>query len=472
MEQRVRTPLPLARAVATWCFGAMFLLVGTGATASPPASTGHVSAHPSILLVTVDTMRADHLQVYGYARPTAPYLTSLAKDATVWTHAYSTSSWTVPSVTSLLTGVYPASHGVVHGVMRGGHVFEQEVIPDDLPRLAEALKAAGYSTFGVTANGHLDREHGFARGFDHFTCIGIGTAGQVNAVVRSWASAIRSSPGPVFMWLHYFDPHYPYHWRQPWSSRFGSNPTPHELQLIGEIMHTWPKAPPEINRNRKRYLVVGKGLYDAEIRYWDTSFQQLLQQIPELATYLLVVSADHGEEFWDHGRLGHGVDLFNETVRVPLIIRLPGGGPAVERAEPVSLLDLPPTLVEAAGGKIPSNWQGRSLWQSMVTGKPVPPRPLLADLDRFEDKPRQLALITSRFKFIFNDGTKSEKLFDLSSDFHEKRNLSGMDPQEARKMYTELADLVRSLPKPKQPPRAAAISAQREKQMRSLGYLK
>ena len=425
-----------------------------------------------ILYLDCDTMRADHLQAYGYTRPTAPYLTSLAKDATVWTHAYSTSSWTVPSITSLLTGVYPATHGVVHGVIRGGHVFEQEVIPDDLPRLAEALKAAGYSTFGVTANGHLDREHGFARGFDHFKCIGIGTASQVNAIVRSWAHAIQTAPGPVFVWLHYFDPHYPYHWRQPWSSRFGSNPTPHELQLIGEIMHTWPKAPPEINRNRKRYLVVGKGLYDAEIRYWDTSFQQLLQQVPELATYLLVVSADHGEEFWDHGRLGHGVDLYNETVRIPLIMRLPGGGPAAVRDEPVSLLDLPPTLVEAAGGKIPPSWQGRSLWTSLVSGKPVPPRPLLADLDRFEDKPRQLALITSRYKLIFNDGTKAEKLFDLRDDFHERQNLSIRDPQEARTLYTELANLVRSLPKPKHPPRAAAISAEREKQMRSLGYLK
>jgi len=463
---------PPAWAAIAWCAGIMVLLFGGNAAAGPAVETSHEPAHPSILLVTVDTMRADHLQVYGYERPTAPYLTSLAQNATVWTRAYSTSSWTVPSVTSFLTGVYPATHGVVHGVIRGGHVFEQEVIPDDLPRLAEALKAAGYSTFGVTANGHLDREHGFARGFDHFKCIGIGTADQVNAIVRGWADAIRSAPGPVFVWLHYFDPHYPYHWRQPWSSRFGSNPTPHELQLIGEIMHTWPKAPPEINRNRKRFLVVGKGLYDAEIRYWDTSFQTLLQQVPELATYLLVVSADHGEEFWDHGRLGHGVDLYNETVRVPLIVRLPGGGPAATRAEPVSLLDLPPTLVEAAGGKIPASWQGRSLWTALVSSKPLPPHPLLADLDRFEDKPRQLALITSRFKLIFNTETKAEKLYDLQDDFHEKQNLSSQDAQEARTLYTELADLVRSLPKPKQPPRAAAISAEREKQMRSLGYLK
>ncbi|NOZ79854.1 MAG: sulfatase [Acidobacteria bacterium] len=462
----------VAWGAVAWCAGLMVLSSGGNAVAGSAIGSSHGSAHPSILLVTVDTMRADHLPVYGYGRKTAPYLTSLAKSATVWTRAYSTSSWTVPSVTSLLTGVYPATHGVIHGVIRGKHVFKQEIIPDDLPRLAEVLKAAGYSTFGITANPHLDREHGFARGFDHFTCLGIGTAEQVNEAIRGWADAIRSAPGPVFVWLHYFDPHYPYHRHPPWSSRFAGNPTAHELEVIREIAQTWPKTPAEIRRNKKRYLVVGKGLYDAEIRYWDTSFQALLEQLPALAGYLLVVTADHGEEFWEHGRLGHGIDLYNETVRVPLIIRLPGGGPAAVKADPVSLLDLPPTLVQAAGGTIPPGWQGRSLWASLVSDKPLAPRPLLADLNRFEDKPRRLALITTHFKLIFNVGTKAEELYDLDSDFGEKQDLSSREPQKTRTLHAQLVDLVRSLPVARQNPAATTISRERMKQLRSLGYLR
>jgi len=151
----------MARVTVTGCAGLIVLLSGAIVAAGSGVKASPASTHPSILLVTVDTLRADHLEVYGYDRPTAPHLTSLARDATVWSRAYSTSSWTVPSVTSLLTGVYPATHGTIHGVIRGNHVFEQEIIPEDLPRLAEALKAAGYTTFGVTANTHLDREHGW-----------------------------------------------------------------------------------------------------------------------------------------------------------------------------------------------------------------------------------------------------------------------------------------------------------------------
>jgi len=242
--------------------------------------------------------------------------------------------------------------------------------------------------------------------------------------------------------------------------------------MIRGLKQTWPKVPPEIKRNRDRYAVVGKGLYDAEIRYWDSSFHTLLQQLPEFKNYLLVLSADHGEEFWDHGHLGHGIDLYNETVRVPLIIRLPKGGTPVTRTDPVNLLDLPPTLVEAAGGTIPRSWQGRSLWGSLVSDKPLPPRSLLVDLHRFEDKPRQLALITTRYKLIFNTGTREEELYDLDNDFHEKVDLSSQETHEVRTLYTELATLVRSLPKAKQAPRAVAISDERVKQLRSLGYLK
>ena len=194
----------------------MLGLLATFSYASETKSPITKKTHPSLLLITIDTLRADRLPFYGYKRNTAPFLGKLAEHGIVFTNAYSTSSWTVPAVTSMVTGVYPSSHGITRGSIKKAHVYRQVRIPRKLPNLPEQLQALGYRTYAITANTHLMKDLGFGRGFDRYDCIGFCTAEKVNRVFLEWKQEIESQNSPVFVWLHYFDPHIPYIGRQPW----------------------------------------------------------------------------------------------------------------------------------------------------------------------------------------------------------------------------------------------------------------
>ena len=156
------------------------LLVGCGGERAADTPAAAAAGAPDIILITVDTLRADHVGATGYPRRTTPFIDSLAAAGTRFANAYSTSSWTAPAMVSIFTARYPSTHGVVHGLVAEGRVEHQEVIPSSLPTLTEGLKAAGYETFGISANRHLAHELGFGRGFDHYECVGFETADRVH----------------------------------------------------------------------------------------------------------------------------------------------------------------------------------------------------------------------------------------------------------------------------------------------------
>ncbi len=198
---------------------------------------------PDILLYTVDTERANHLGAYGYTRATSPALARLANRGTLFEHAYATSSWTAPSVASLVTGVLPSEHGVVHGLMVEGVTMQQEVLSPSLPSLPEALRALGYRTVGVTANGHLGEDHGFARGFDRYACLGFANLDEVRAEVARSLEGLEPDR-PLFLWVHVLSPHAPYEPRQPlfdqlWSP---SRPRHPELEEMGISRSCRPRS--------------------------------------------------------------------------------------------------------------------------------------------------------------------------------------------------------------------------------------
>lgn len=405
---------------------------------------------PNILFVLVDTLRFDHTTPYGYRRETTPNLQRLlAEPGMVVEEAYSQAPWTLPSVTSFMTGRYP-------GELLGEN-FAAYGVPAGVKTLAERLAAAGYRTGGFYANGTLHNGNGFDRGFETFFAPPPKVqpdAAALNRRALTWLGAHRRDRAPFFLYVHYIDPHDPY-----------SNPdiadgrSPFYPEYEGKVVGTWVHG---IYNGRirledpERDVAQVKALYDSEIRYMDRFLGELLAAIPPdvMEDTLIVLTADHGEELNDHGGWKHGFTLYEDQIHVPLIFRWDGRIPAGRRLPgTVRLLDLAPTLAAAAGAEPDPAWQGIDLLPAL-TGKAALPRlsafsqhmmfgPLRASvvLDR-----RKLILFNPRTPFAPGDPLQSHiwtkdlarlervELYDLSQDPGEKRNRAAASAEEVRRL--------------------------------------
>jgi choline-sulfatase len=423
---------------------------------------------PDILLVTVDTLRADGLPFYGSARDTAPNLAKRVADGLVFDRAYSVSSWTVPSVATLTTGVLPPSHGAIHGLHSddGGPV--QERIPEEMVTLAQVMRDAGYRTVGVTANGHLKEKYGFSAGFDRYQCFGFsGTAEDVNAKVREWQSFIEDSDQPVFVWLHYLDPHWAYIRRDPWFSEYAPKASPRDLMIFPLIAETWPELPATVLERFTEFLHLARALYDSEINYWDVQFEQLLAEVPRLSSAAMLFTADHGEEFMDHGSVHHGVNLGAATVRIPLVVWPPGGvGEPSRNDRVVSLVDVPPTLVAWAGAKVPEHWQGRDLLDAFDDVE----RPVVAFLDRVLADRKLQSVSLGRWRLIREGEGNVTQLYDTHIDPMERRNLARAHPDQVARLSGLLDETVQSLPPAPQTVQTVDVDPEELERLRALGY--
>ena len=372
---------------------------------------------PNILLISIDTLRADHLATYGYARPTSPFIDSLAAQGVRFDRAYATSSWTTPSVVSMITSSYPTRHrmgGRFRGVPR---VWSR--IPEGLPNLAEALRLHGYRTFGLVANTNLAADRGFDRGFDRYECLGTADLDRVDAAIAPWLDEIGRGEGPWFFWLHMLDPHGPYNGRTPWIESFEPSYASHAW-LDGMTTERLVKY---ASRFSAQHMDVVRALYDSEIRDMDDFLHGLFDRLPGAQDAFVLFTSDHGEEFLDHGGMLHGRTLFDELVRIPFIVRLPEqrfAGTVVDEA--VSLVDVLPTIIGAAGAAPENGAAGIDLigpdGPSIPDGRVVVAELLRGDPER--------ATIDGRWKFIIKTGRPDGlELYDLSADPSESTNLAG-----------------------------------------------
>lgn len=432
--------------------------------AAPPA------ARPNILLLTIDTIRADGMGCYGYDRPVTPFLDSLAAGAIVYTNAQSTSSWTVPAITSMLCGLYPASHAVTHGTAANGALADQEVVPASVRLVAEELKKLGYRTYGITANLHLMPEMGYGRGFDRYLCLGFADADSVNRAVLKWKSILPAGRAPWFLWVHYFDPHHPYEQRAPWFGQFSGKVTSADGPLLLSARKSPPKAPRPEDPQMPRFVHLARALYDSEIRYTDEYVRALFHDLPFLSDALLVMAGDHGEEFQEHGGMIHCRTLYKESVQVPLIVRWPDGRGAGRCATLASLIDIPPTLVAAAGGRPPATWGGRSLLDPAALAA-QPARPVLAELQRNRDYGLQQCLVDGPWKLILNRGLKNVELYNLESDPGEASDLARAEPGRIDDMRTRLDEFLKSLPPPPAIVQRRPLTKSAQAEMKGQGYI-
>jgi arylsulfatase A-like enzyme len=456
-----RALLPAALVALCVCASA----VGFGSEApSVQQRRPDAAERPNVLLVTLDTTRADHLGVYGYARDTSPHLDRLATESVVYTRAIATSSWTLPSHASLFTGKLPTGHGArfdsegslvlgksVRGPMdltefRAFPISEQEVT------LAERLRQGGYATGGVVGGPWLKRVFGLARGFEFYADDGIDTlAGARGDRVTDAALRFLEDVGdrPFFLFVNYYDPHGPY-----------AAPLRHRLAIDWRLLFSGDAPPPELVSLA----------YDAEIHFADAELGRLLGRLRALGLYddtLVVVTADHGELLGEHGRFHHGYFLTEPELHVPLIVKHPRGERAGEREiARVSIAGVFALILERLSLEVPAQAEPPP---ERAVGHPVVaetyPYRILAPDGQWR------ALYQGSLKYLWNSLGRHE-LFDLESDPGEERNLVERYPEMARRFEADLdAILARVPPPPRETDLESTVDAETREALRNLGYL-
>jgi arylsulfatase A-like enzyme len=372
---------------------------------------------PNILIYMVDTLRADRLGAYGYDRPTSPNIDRFARDATLFTEMTAQTSWTRPAVASVFTGLNPQVHGTNE---------RTDAIPDSVDLLAEIFQEMGWDTAAVITNGNVGKKFGFDRGFQVFNWLRERAqlpevhqlSDKVNEQAFPWLEN-RSPERPFLLYLHTTDPHGPYMPRSPYREQFAATVTDPSLgsnDRIAELGRVGADADDEV-------VKALSDLYDAEIAFNDAAFGLLLDKLRELGLYestLIVLLSDHGEEFGEHHQMAHGKSLFDEQLKVPLVIRFPDGRGVGDKAHSMARqIDILPTLLDYVGADIPPAVQGRSLLPAVTAGEASIEEVSYAYLDLDARHLESVSTVSHKLISYLSSPTSlasREELFDLESD--------------------------------------------------------
>ncbi len=405
---------------------------------------------PNVLLIVLDTVRDLDLSLYGYERPTTPALERFAARGFRFDRAFSTAPWTLPSHASMFTGRAVHEMAADWLVPLGG----------TWPTLAEALQAEGYVTAGFVANtNYTSAETGLARGFIHYEdyvpspallarnaalvrvfarnrafrrvigdqdAIGRRSADDISGAFLGWLD--HAPPDrPFFAFLNFYDAHRPYLPPEPFASRFIPEGTEPDPRLARNA------KPGDADRIEKTDWA--RNAYDGALAYLDDRLGRLLDSLAHrglLDHTIVIVTSDHGEEFGEHGLFDHGNSVYRQATQVPLVIvapRVPAGGTA---AAPVSLRDLPRTILDLALGRVDSTFPGRSLARFWTGSDTMPDDPVLSEVRKVIRQPEWYpasqgdlaAVISGRYRYIRNLGSGTEELYDIETDPLEARDLA------------------------------------------------
>lgn len=458
----------------------------SGATVRREAERGDRTP-PNIVIVLLDTLRADHLGVYGYARPTSPRIDELAGRGIVFDHAYSTSNWTRPSVASLLTSTMPSRHGAIEVNRR---------IAATTPLLAEALSVRGYAVGFFTVGVNVEPSDGYARGVDEFftlhsrsvvdttlfmrhvilplaraTMGSGGTPGTAHGsqpvmltdAATRWAETVPARR-PLALYVHYHGPHSPY-----------APPREIALELNGrepdprfeEHPENWAGENALVPEDRDRIVAQ----YDAEVLWHDRSVGALLdrlQALGRLDNAVVIVTADHGEGFGEHGNWAHGVGMWNETVRIPMILWASDPALAAGRiATPVSLLDLAPTITDFADAPTPASFDGGSLRPLLTSGE-EPERFVVIENPKHDE----LGLRTAEWAY-FEGATPAGHMQWLyrADDLRQERDLGAEHPDLLATFHELLVARREADRERADESEVMELDEDRVEQLKALGYL-
>ena len=435
--------------------------IAVGLWTAGGCATGSRTSLPNVLLITLDTTRFDRLSCYGYSLPTSPNLDALAAESVFYTHAYSTSSWTLPAHASIFTGKLVSSHGAqkdptgplkfstgIQGPENWNKIRAQGLSVDETT-LAQILKSAGYNTGAVVAGPWMKKVFGLNKGFDYYNDYGIKKlhgrlAPSVTKAAMHWLQT-RDTDNPFFLFLNYFDPHLPYFLPQEDANVFMSDDRSY-------------------TQNERLSL-----MYSAEIRFMDKHIGVLMDRLKQTGQFdntMIVITADHGELWGEHGMMGHGKSLFEPEIHIPQFVKYPRG----EVAHSVSdvrtqVIDIMPLILERLGTPSPSGIQGT------LPGQGV--HPLIAEvypLEFFTSRGDFQAIWDGKYKFVLNSKGNHE-LYDLDADPDELKNLVDEDSARAAELKSKLTTRLAALPKPGRAGPDQTIGEELSETLEALGYL-
>lgn len=452
---------------------ALFGACSDGATPTPPAPTPSPPAadRPDMVLVVVDTMRADHVGIYGDPRPDTPAIDALARDGAWFYRAYAHSGWTLASFASLFTGLYPFEHRVGRA-------------PDDPTRfgrlapkfttLAEALTAAGYNCGAVINNTFLAPEFGLKQGFD----AGWDWRGaddrdlrHADATVDAALAWIAKQPSPFFLLVHFMEPHADYD--PPPSTRGtftgkGEPPVPVPFPAPGDL--------PKLMSGGKTYTDAQwdyvRALYDEEILAVDRQIGRLLDALMARSRWdrtLIAVTADHGEEFHDHGSFEHGHSLYGELTRVPLVLY--GPGVAHGRIDTlVTHADLFQGLIAAGRAQRPPGTHGRDILEIARDHPRLAGRVGLSENTLYG--PPLVSIVDDHYRLVVDEAASRAEIWQVAADGTERVRLQGDEQtREGRRLF-EILMKIRGNTKPVPVADGPTVgSSETFEQLKALGYL-
>lgn len=439
-----------ARQAAGAVARALALLLVAGGCGRDPAGATRFERAP-ILLVSIDTLRADRLGCYGYARGTSPHIDRVAAEGVVFEDCYSNSPKTASSHMSLFTSLPPSAHGVTNASARLG--IRVREVGANRRTLPQVLHASGYRATGYAAGANLNPQMGFARGFEgRFASRNEDVADLVERALPLSVLA-RTRDEPFFWFLHTYQVHGPYLPPDEYRARFAPEPVGRAGELMEAMrglthaqawgrMHAglWDHRD-EFGPQDARYL---SDLYDGEIAYTDSQLGRLFDALRADGTWdelLVVILSDHGEEFAEHGDYEHD-QLFAEHLHVPWIVKLPGGAHAGTRVRGLtSLLDVMPTLLELVGVEGPPTMTGRSQVDAIRSGR-TDGHAVLSERVMFADDYRA-SLRTPHSSVQFHAASRALLGFDLRADPGEHADVSGDAPwfdEAARALHDAVAD--------------------------------
>ena len=424
----------------------MLPLIGFGC--APPEA-----APPNLVLVVVDTLRADALGCYGFAGESSPQIDALAREAVLFENCISQAPWTKPAAASLLTSLYPDTHGLTdHAGRYGGGSSERrtEVLPEEALTLAEVLRAKGYRTAAFVANTWMGKEYGFAQGFELYDDYAARLDTHADEVLRNAKRWLEHSASerPFFLYLHFMDVHAPYDAQRPdhdallaaagsVERTLSDQEVPYNRWQNIEVRPEWATDPMrhELSYWRTRYAA-GVRAFDRRL----SSFIHHLRRTGALASSVLALTSDHGEHLFEHGDWSHGQNLYEHQLRVPLVVRLPGGRFAGRRvSEVVELVDVMPTLLSLLDVVPPRELQGRSL-VDLLDGSRAPDEgeSRLGFATAVQRRPGRYAVRSATHKLIHDVVSGETTLFDLRSDPGEQHDISASAPDVARQLSNAL----------------------------------
>ena len=436
------------------------------------------AAKPDIVMILIDTLRADRLGAYGHPGRLSPTIDAIAASGVTFEHCIAAAPWTLPSVASLFTSYYPGVHKaskykeVPDPTADGGKSALQSALTEDVDTLAEVLQGAGYQTAGFVGAKFLRAQFGFAQGFEHYdTSFADSTlrGKLINDAALDWVGTQRDPARPLFLYLHYMDVHGPYdaapEFMDPLMAQLEALPNKQRLTAEEyEAIHPYLRQPPRDTTTLERYERLKNfreywvARYEAGVKEVDFYISQLIERLTDAGIWndaYVILLADHGEALCEHGIWEHGYSMYQTDLHVPLILRWPGVLPAGKRVPPlVSTIDLMPTLIEQLHLSSPQKLQGASLLSHIFdtgTGGPI-----TRFAEAIREGPDEYAVIQDYAKLITTararqqqrDGTAraqlSYRLFDLKADPAEEHDLAPSHPALVKRLGQVMTAVVRA----------------------------